>query len=85
MVRLEDDSTHFKCAGCSSICLVEDGHIAKVAYNVYDRDSQDHFCYTPHNVLLCTDCYECKGKEKLREKEENDGNNNSKSKRPPRR
>jgi hypothetical protein len=81
-MKLEDNSTHFKCAGCSHLKLVEDGHITKVAYNIYDSDSQKEFCYYSYNVMLCTKCYECKEEEKLGAKVENDGDNNTKEKKP---
>jgi hypothetical protein len=71
---LEDDCTHFNCAGCNGIKLVKDIHKAKVARNVYDSDTQKQFYYQPYWVMLCTDCFEGNNK---KEEKKDDGNNNS--------
>ncbi len=84
-MRLEDNSTHFQCAGCRSINLVKDGHITKVAYSAYDADTQREFGYYSYYVMLCSDCYECKERERLGEKKDDDGDNNPKQKGSPRR
>jgi len=68
-MKLQDNSTHFQCAGCNKIKLIEYGHITKVAYSICSRDTQDKFYYNPYYVMLCDKCFE--GEEK------NDGNNNS--------
>ena len=56
-MNLEDGTTHFQCAGCEDIKLVGDGHITKVAHNVFDTDSQKKFVYRPFWVMLCDECF----------------------------
>ena len=73
-ITLEDDCTHFNCAGCGGVKLVKEVHKAKVARNIYDRSTQDRFLYRPYWVMLCKNCFEgldTKGENK------DDGNNNS--------
>lgn len=72
-MKLKGDSTHFSCGQCSSTRLVEDGHITKVAYSVFDIGTQDKFSYRPYWIMLCAKCFECKEEEK-----KDDGNNNTK-------
>jgi hypothetical protein len=63
-MRLEDGTTHFQCAGCNNIRLVDEGHIIKVAYNMFDTDSQKRFFYRPHWVMLCDKCFKGEGENK---------------------
>lgn len=56
-MNLEDNSTHFQCTGCEDIKLVGDGHISKVAYSVFDTDSQKKFVYRSYLVMLCDECF----------------------------
>jgi len=73
-LKLQDDSTHFYCAGCSRIYLTKDGHIAKVAYSTREAETQDKFYYYPYHVMLCTSCFEGKEVEKKGEKDDRDNN-----------
>ena len=72
-MNLDDDSTHFSCAGCGKIKLVENGHITKVAFSVCDGSTQNVFSYRPYWVMLCNKCLRG-GKDK-----ENDSDNNEKT------
>jgi hypothetical protein len=67
-LSLEDDSTHFVCASCDKIKKIEFGNIVKVAYNLYNSDTQNEFYYRPYYVMLCDKCYEG---------DEDDGDNNT--------
>lgn len=63
-MRLKDGTTHFQCAGCDNIKLVDEGHIIKVAHNVFDTDSQKKFVYRPFWVMLCDKCFKGEGENK---------------------
>ncbi len=77
-MELEGDATHFSCGQCSSTGLVEDGHITKVAYSVFNINTQNKFSYRPYWIMLCDKCFECK--EEKKEEKKDDGNNNTKQK-----
>ncbi len=63
-MKLEDDSTHFKCAGCSKIKLIKEGRTTKVAYSITDRNTQNSFQYRPCWVMLCDKCFRGEKKKK---------------------
>ena len=71
--------THFQCAGCSDIKLIKDMNVSKIAYNIYDHDTQNKFYYRPYYVMLCNDCF--KDTEKKDKEKDNARDSNSKKKR----
>ncbi len=77
-MKLKGGSTHFSCAGCSSIRLVEEAHKAKVAYSVFDHNTQNKFSHRPYWCMLCDKCFECK--EEKKEEKKDDGDKNTKQK-----
>jgi len=75
-LRLEDDSTHFKCGGCSNIRLIEDGHIVRVAYSAWDSYTEEKFGYTSNLIMICDKCF--KGGEEDLKEGSNDGDTDTK-------
>ena len=56
-LKLQDNSTHFKCASCSKILLVKYGRIARVAYSQWDSSTEEKFGYLSYYIMLCDNCY----------------------------
>lgn len=48
--------THFRCAGCDEIKLIEQKNVTKVAYSLYNGATQDEFRYRPYYTMLCNKC-----------------------------
>lgn len=55
-LSLEDNSTHFGCAGCSKVKPVKKGKVTRVAYSIFDKDTMKKFGYHSYYVMVCDEC-----------------------------
>ncbi len=69
-LSLEDNSTHFNCAGCSRIKPVKKGKVTRVAYSIFDNETMKKFGYHSYYVMLCDECRGVKDKTKDRTRRE---------------